>query len=227
MIAIGSATADRLFVPLEGRQPARPQRHSPRHPVAPANRPYRSRVESKKGRGFWRPTVWRIAGAVWRETLFGASPIPTWPAPGRKGRAVYNKGAKGVVDQTQHVEENLPFALLGMDFDNGTEWLNWHLIKYLQNRAKPVQVTRSRPYCSNDNAHVEQKNYMWPRQLLGYGRLEEPSVVPLINSLLCGGLGAVAQLFPPLHEAGQKMARGLQMETAARRTPRQPTKDWP
>jgi hypothetical protein len=87
------------------------------------------------------------------------------------------------LEQTRQVEEQLPFALLGLDFDNGTEWLNWHLIRYLQERIRPVKVTRSRPYHKDDNAHVEQKNWMWPRQLLGYGRLEEPALVDPINRI--------------------------------------------
>lgn len=109
-----------------------------------------------------------------------------------EGRAVYNRGAQGVLEQTRQVEASLPFALLGLDFDNGGEWLNWHLIRYLQQRHPPVRVTRSRPYHSDDNAHVEQKNWMWPRQLLGYGRLEEPKVVPWINALF-------AEVWGPLH----------------------------
>lgn len=100
-----------------------------------------------------------------------------------EGRCVWNKGCEGVLKQTQEVEQSLPFRLLGMDFDNGGEWLNWHLVKYLQNRTDPVKLTRSRPYHSDDNAHVEQKNWMWPRQLLGYSRLEDPAAVPLINHL--------------------------------------------
>lgn len=125
-----------------------------------------------------------------------------------EGRAVYNKGAQGILEQTRHVEEGLPFALLGMDFDNGSEWLNWHLIRYLQQRSKPVQVTRSRPYHSDDNAHVEQKNWMWPRQLLGYGRLEEPKVVPLINSLFVDVWGPLHNFFLPSMKLIQKWREG-------------------
>ena len=95
-----------------------------------------------------------------------------------EGRAVWNKGAAGVLAQTQDVEASLPFALLGFDFDNGSEWLNWHLIRHLQARRQPVQISRSRPYHKDDNAHVEQKNWMWPRHLLGYGRLGQQRVVP-------------------------------------------------
>jgi hypothetical protein len=105
------------------------------------------------------------------------------PSQWTAGRAVFNKGAAGVLEQTCDVEARLPFALLGFDFDNGSEWLNWPLVRHFQERPQPVRLTRSRPYHKDDNAHVEQKNWMWPRQLLGYGRLEDPAVVPLINAL--------------------------------------------
>jgi hypothetical protein len=100
-----------------------------------------------------------------------------------EGRAVWNKGYQGVLEQTQDVEARLPFALRGVDFDNGGEWLNWHLVRHWQDRLEPVKLTRSCPYHKDDNAHVEQKNWMWPRQSLGYGRLEDPVSVPLINIL--------------------------------------------
>jgi len=57
------------------------------------------------------------------------------------------------------------------------------MIGYLQVRARPIGVSRSRPYQKDENAHVEQKNWMWPRQLLGYGRLEEESLVATISAL--------------------------------------------
>lgn len=114
-----------------------------------------------------------------------------------EGRAVWNKGAHGVVEQTKNVEQALPFPLLGFDFDNGSEWLNWSLIRYLQLRPKPVRVTRSRPYHKDDNAHVEQKNWMWPRQLLGYGRLEEQGLLQPINALYTEAWGPLHNFFLP------------------------------
>lgn len=144
-----------------------------------------------------------LAGSfVWSLTFTDLA--STWT----EGRAVYNKGAHGVLEQTRHVEQSLPFALLGLDFDNGGEWLNWHLIRYLQERRAPVRVTRSRPYHSDDNAHVEQKNWMWPRQLLGYGRLEEPTVVPLINDLFVEVWGPLHNFFLPSMKLVQKWRVG-------------------
>ena len=98
-------------------------------------------------------------------------------------RAVWNKGAAGVVEATRDVEAALPFAVLGFDCDNGSEFLNWHLVSYLAERENKVGFTRSRPYHKNDNGHVEQKNWTHVRQLLGYDRLEDPALREQINAL--------------------------------------------
>lgn len=100
-----------------------------------------------------------------------------------ENRATWNKGAEGVLGQVKDVEANLPFELLGFDVDNGSEFLCFHLWRYLLDRPRPVPLTRSRPYRKNDQAHVEQKNWTHVRQLLGYQRLEQPERVPLINEL--------------------------------------------
>lgn len=98
-------------------------------------------------------------------------------------RAVWNKGSQDVIDRVRDIESRLPFTLLGFDCDNGSEFLNYHLLRYFAQRPNPVKFTRSRPYKKNDNAHVEQKNWAHPRQLLGYDRLDDPNLIPLINNL--------------------------------------------
>ena len=99
-------------------------------------------------------------------------------------RATWNKGGEGVKEQTQHVEQALPFAILGFDCDNGSEFLNQHLIRYFTERqSHHVQFTRSRPYHKNDNAHVEQKNWTHVRQLFGYERFADNRLVAMMNDL--------------------------------------------
>ncbi len=97
-------------------------------------------------------------------------------------RATWCKGESGVLEQIREVEKTLPFKLLGFDCDNGSEFLNWHLVRYFtEDRVKAVTMTRSRPYRKNDNAHVEQKNWTHVRQLFGYNRLDDYRVVRLMN----------------------------------------------
>ena len=62
----------------------------------------------------------------------------------------------------------LPFPLLGLDSDNGSEFINHRLYAYCQ--RKRISFTRSRPYKKNDSADVEQKNWSVVRRLVGYDR---------------------------------------------------------
>jgi len=102
-----------------------------------------------------------------------------------ENRAIWNKGSKGVVEQIQDIESKAPFELLGFDCDNGSEFLNHHVMRYFTDRPKEkrIQFTRSRPYHKNDNAHVEQKNWTHVRHLFGYDRFDDPRLVPLMNDL--------------------------------------------
>jgi hypothetical protein len=96
-------------------------------------------------------------------------------------RAVFGKGERGVVEQVKDVEQSLPFPLLGFDCDNGSEFLNYHLVRHFAGR--PIAFTRSRAYHKDDNAHIEQKNWTHVRQWLGYERLDRPEAVELLNDL--------------------------------------------
>ena len=98
-------------------------------------------------------------------------------------RAVWGKGEMGVLEQINNLEKMLPFPLLGFDCDNGSEFLNHHLLRHFTQRKSPVRFTRSRAYHKDDNAHVEQKNWTRVRQWLGYARLDNPQVVLLLNDL--------------------------------------------
>ncbi len=70
--------------------------------------------------------------------------------------AVRSKAHRPVLEAMKEVRDRLPFELLGLDFDNGSEFINHAVIGWVGDEG--IQMTRSRPYKSNDNAHVEQKN---------------------------------------------------------------------
>lgn len=125
-----------------------------------------------------------------------------------EGGAVWNKGSAGVLTATREVEERLPFALLGFDSDNGGEFLNHHLWAYMRDRKAAVEFTRSRPYHSDDNAHVEQKNWTWARQLLGYGRLEDPELVGPISAIYRDVWAPWQNFFLPCLKLEQKWREG-------------------
>jgi hypothetical protein len=114
-------------------------------------------------------------------------------------RAVWNKGATGVVAQIEDIEQSLPFEILGFDCDNGSEFLNWHLMRYFSNEQgqSRIQFTRSRPYHSDDNAHVEQKNWTHVRQLFGYERFNKEILVGLMNDLYKNEISLMNNYFLP------------------------------
>ena len=100
-----------------------------------------------------------------------------------ENRAMWNRSGSAVVKHTKLLERNLPFELLGLDFDNGGEFINKVFIAHGREREKPLKLTRSRAYRKNDNAHVEQKNWTHVRELLGYERYGNPRLVRLMNEL--------------------------------------------
>ena len=110
-------------------------------------------------------------------------------------RAMWGRGQVGTLAALQDVEAHLPFSLLGLDSDNGGEFLNHHVLKWLQQRPQPVFMTRSRPYKKDDNAHVEQKNWTHIRQCFGYERHDNPEVVAPMNALVKGAYGQLLNYF--------------------------------
>jgi len=98
-------------------------------------------------------------------------------------RAIWGKGAQGTLEAMKDIEKTLPFTIKGFDCDNGSEFLNWHLVRYFIEREKPVAFTRARAYHKNDNAHIEGKNWTHIRQMLGYKRFDNPKLTDLLNEL--------------------------------------------
>ncbi len=121
-----------------------------------------------------------------------------------EGGAVWNKGAAGVLAALGKWRSVCALALLGFDSDNGGEFLNHRPCLHGGREKPPWTLLAPRPYHSDDNAHVEQKNWTWARQLLGYGR---PAVGGAHQHPLSGGVGAVARLLFALFEASKSGER--------------------
>lgn len=99
-------------------------------------------------------------------------------------RAVWNRGAHATCQRMSEIESALPFAMRKLDFDNGTEFLNAHFIGHFKAREPKIELSRSRPYRKNDNAHIEQKNYTHVRLILGDDRFEHQELVEPLNQAL-------------------------------------------
>ena len=95
--------------------------------------------------------------------------------------AVRNKAQVHVFAAIQDARRRLPFPLLGVDSDNGSEFINDQLYRYCQ--AEKILFTRGRAGKQNDNAHVEQKNWSVVRRAIGYRRYDTPRQLDLLNRL--------------------------------------------
>lgn len=110
-------------------------------------------------------------------------------------RAIWNRGQEGTLAALADLEQCLPFPLLGLDSDNGGEFLNYHVLAWLQKRPRPVFMTRSRPYKKDDNAHIEQKNWTHVRQWFGYERHDNYEVLERLNALARGPFHQMLNFF--------------------------------
>jgi hypothetical protein len=95
--------------------------------------------------------------------------------------ALAQKTQLAVSQAIAEMRQDLPFALLGLDSDNGSEFINDTLYRYCIDEQ--ITFTRSRPYQKNDQAHVEQKNWSVVRHTIGYDRLEGPEELALLRSI--------------------------------------------
>jgi len=96
-------------------------------------------------------------------------------------RSVKNKAAIWVFEALEHVIARFPFPIFGIDSDNGSEFINAHLLAYCVEHK--ITFTRSRPGNKNDGAHVEQKNWTHVRELVGYLRFDTPKELGLLNEI--------------------------------------------
>jgi len=81
----------------------------------------------------------------------------------------------------EEVTPLLPFTVLGIDSDNGAEFINAHLKRYCESNS--ISFTRSRAYRKNDSAHIEQKNWDVVRKMIGYGRFDTYEQLDIINRI--------------------------------------------
>ena len=124
-------------------------------------------------------------------------------------RAVLGKGETAVRDALEEISTALPFRLLGIDSDNGSEFINWHLGRWCARRD--IQFTRGRPYKKDDNAHIEQKNWTHVRKLMGWDRYDTPETVEAINDLYAHELRLWMNLFLPSVKLIRKVRVGSKL----------------
>jgi len=124
-------------------------------------------------------------------------------------RALLGRGQAAVQRALDEMAGVLPFRLQGLDSDNGSEFINWHLKHWCD--AQKIQLTRGRPYKKDDNAHVEQKNWTHVRKLLGWDRYDSAAVVEAINDLYRQELRLWLNLYLPSVKLVKKVRVGSRL----------------
>lgn len=124
-------------------------------------------------------------------------------------QAVKNKARVWVFEALLDIREKLPFQLLGIDSDNGTEFINHHLVKYCEDNK--ITFTRGRPYKKNDGCYVEQKNYSVVRRTVGYSRHETDEELELLNELY-SHLRLYTNFFLPVMKLTEKTRIGSRVQ---------------
>jgi hypothetical protein len=123
--------------------------------------------------------------------------------------ALLGKSEVAVQQALDEIRGQLPFALLGVDSDNGSEFINWHLKRWCD--REQIQLTRGRPYKKDDNAHIEQKNWTHVRKLLGWERYDSAAAVAAINAVYRQELRLWMNLYQPSVKLLKKVRVGSKL----------------
>ena len=118
-------------------------------------------------------------------------------------------GQVGVVAALEEIAQALPFRLLGIDTDNGSEFLKWHVGRWCAQHD--IQFTRGRPYKKDDNAHIEQKNWTHVRKLMGWERYDTAQAVEAMNDLYRQELRLWMNVFQPSVKLVRKVRVGARL----------------
>lgn len=124
-------------------------------------------------------------------------------------QAVRNKARVWVFEALKEIRKRLPFKLLGIDSDNGSEFINNHLVGYCE--KEEITFTRARPYRKNDNCYVEQKNYSVVRRAVGYHRYDTARQLRLLNQLY-SRLRLYTNYFQPVMKLKEKIRVGSKVK---------------
>lgn len=117
--------------------------------------------------------------------------------------AILGRSYMVVADAFRHILQRIPFPILGLHPDNGSEFLNVHLIRFWRTAIPAVHISRSRPYHNNDNRFVEQKNDTLVRAFFGNDRLDSVVQVLALNQLY-DDMWVYHNLFQPVMHLAHK-----------------------
>jgi hypothetical protein len=123
--------------------------------------------------------------------------------------ATPNKAQVHVFAAIQRAQQRLPFPLLGIDSDNGSEFINDQLVRYCE--QEHITFTRGRAGRKNDNPYVEQKNWSIVRRAVGYDRYDTSEQLGLLNALYAL-LHLYLNFFLPVMKLKEKVRTGSKVK---------------
>ncbi|GAA2243816.1 DDE-type integrase/transposase/recombinase [Rarobacter faecitabidus] len=118
-----------------------------------------------------------VAAGEYRYTLTMTDIATGWTV----NRSVSNKARRWVIEAIDHAAGMFPFPIRGIDSDNGSEFINHHLLAYCEQHQ--IAFTRGRAGRKNDGCYVEQKNWARVKELVGYYRYDTPGELELLNRI--------------------------------------------
>jgi len=199
LIGISPATIDRMLVPARKRYQLRARSQTKPGTLLKHQIPIRTFSDWDELRpGFIEVDLVSHEGGNARGdyayTLDATDVCTAWT----ETEAVRNRAERWVFAGLEKVKERFPFDIIGIDSDNGSEFINNHLFRYCTENK--ITFTRSRPYRKNDNCFVEQKNYSVVRRAVGYRRYDTPSELEALNELY-----AVLRLYTNFFQPSMKL----------------------
>ena len=123
-----------------------------------------------------------------------------------EGEAIMGKSQKATFEALKLMRLRTPFSWLGLDADNGGEFINYPLWNYCNEQK--LEFTRSRENKKNDNAYVEQKNWTHVRKIFGYFRYDTPKELAIINDLYRNEVRLYKNFFQPIMKLKKKVRIG-------------------
>lgn len=184
VLKISPAQIDRVLAPVRVKAGKKPVRGPKSNAALKALTPIRAEAWDVEEPGWLEAdTVAHGGGSAAGNFVWSLSSTDIYSGWTEIG-AAWNKGKHAVCGAFEQMEKGLPFGIKGVDTDNGPEFLNWHFRAYFKEREVEVELTRSRAYKKNDQAHIEQKNFTHVRQLLGYDRLGHAELVEPLKEMV-------------------------------------------
>ena len=210
LLSISPATIDRLLAPVRRRYQLRARSGTKPGTLLKHQIPIRTFSEWNENRpGFVEIDLVGHDGGNTRGDYIQTLDVTDVCTGWTETRAVKNKAQVWVSAGLTAIMRQMPFKVLGIDSDNGSEFINDHLVRFCD--KKKITFTRSRPYRKNDNCFVEQKNYSVVRKAVGYARHDTEEELNVLNGLY-DSLRLYTNFFQPVMKLIKKARVGSRVK---------------